>query len=178
MRRAAVLMAGVLLLAGCALPEAPPVRPAPVDLSEPLPVPHGAQGAVVVSVTDGDTVRLRGRGVGPVPGEPTRVRLLLVDTPEVADGGECFGGQAADRTEQLLPRGAEVRVEADRDLEDRFGRLLLHVWTDDGVNVGETLVAEGYATVLQLDPNRRYLERFEAREQQARDARRGLWSAC
>ena len=166
------------VLAGCALPEAPPVRQAPVDLSDPLPVPAGAQEAVVVSVADGDTVRLRGRGVGPVPGESTRVRLLLIDTPEVDAGVECFGREATARTQALLPRGAEVRVEADRDPDDRFGRLLLHVWTDDGINVGEALVAEGYAAVLQLDPNRRYLERFEAREEQARDADRGLWSAC
>lgn len=172
------LTVGVLVLSGCALPEAAPLRSAPVDLSDPLPVPAGAQAAVVVSVSDGDTVRLRGRGAGPVPGEPTRVRVLLVDTPEVYDGRECFGPEATERTEQLLPPGAEVRVEADRDLEDRFGRLLLHVWTDDGVNVGEALVAEGYATVLQVEPNRRYLERFEAREQQARDGGRGLWSAC
>lgn len=178
MRFVTVLAAGVVLLGACALPEGPPATSAPVDLSDPLPVPDDAQSAVVVSVSDGDTVRLRGRGAGPVPGEPTRVRLLLVDTPEVADGAECFGAQATDRAEQLLPRGAEVRVEADRDLEDRFGRLLLHVWTDDGVNVGEALVADGYATVLQIDPNRRYLERFEAREDEARDAGRGLWSAC
>ena len=173
-----MLTIALLALPACSLPEAPPLRPAPVDLADPLPVPADAQQAIVVSVTDGDTVRLRGRGAGPLPGDPTRVRILLVDTPEVADGGECFGAEATERTEQLLPRGAEVRVEADRDLEDRFDRLLLHVWTADGVNVGEALVAEGYATVLQLDPNRRYLERFQAREEQAREADRGLWSAC
>jgi micrococcal nuclease len=141
-------------------------------------VPAGAQEAVVVRVSDGDTVRLRGRGAGPVPGESTRVRVLLVDTPETQEQVECFGPEAAARTAELLPEGSTVRVEADRDPQDRFGRLLLHVWTAQGVSVGETLVAEGYATVLQIDPNRRYLEVFEAREDEARDARRGLWSAC
>ena len=71
-----------------------------------------------------------------------------------------------------------MRVEADVDPEDRFGRALLNVWNADGVNVGEALVAEGYATVLQVDPHRRHLDRFEAREDQARAAGRGLWSAC
>jgi micrococcal nuclease len=141
-------------------------------------VPAGAQEAVVVRVSDGDTVRLRGRGAGPVPGESTRVRVLLVDTPETQEQVECFGPEAAARTAELLPEGSTVRVEADRDPQDRFGRLLLHVWTAQGVNVGEALVAEGYATVLQIDPNRRYLEVFEEREDEARDARRGLWSAC
>jgi endonuclease YncB( thermonuclease family) len=170
----------VALTAACSLPEAPPLRQAErgSELADGLPVPDDAQTAVVVSVTDGDTVRLRGRGTGPLPGDSTRVRLLLVDTPEVRDDAECFGPEASARTEQLLPRGATVRVQADADPEDRFGRLLLHVWTEDGVNVGEALVSEGYATVLQIDPNRRYLERFEQRERGAKDDERGLWSAC
>lgn len=165
-----------LSAAACAAPDEPgPPASGPAD---GLPVPAQAQQAVVVSVVDGDTVRLRGRGAGPVPGEETRVRVLLVDTPEVNDGVECFGPEAAERMQALLPRGAVVRVEADRDPEDRFGRLLLHLWTADGVNVGERLVAEGYATVLQIDPNRRYLEVFERREDAARRDGRGLWSAC
>jgi len=141
-------------------------------------VPDGAQEAVVVRVSDGDTLRLRGRGTGPVPGDSTRVRVLLVDTPETQEQVECFGPEAAARTAELLPEGSLVRVEADRDPQDRFGRLLLHVWNADGVNVGEALVAEGYATVLQIDPNERYLDVFAAREDAARAEGRGLWGAC
>jgi micrococcal nuclease len=143
-----------------------------------LAVPADAQEAVVVRVTDGDTVVLRGRGVGPLPGEPTKVRVLLVDTPEVHTEQECFGPEATARTQALVPPGSDVRVQVDQDPTDRFGRTLLHVWTPDGVNLGEVLVSEGFATVLQIDPNRRYLEQFEAREDEARDAGRGLWSAC
>lgn len=165
----------VLALAGCALPEAQPLRPV---VDRPLPVPADAQQAVVVRITDGDTVVLRGRGTGPLTGEPTRVRVLLVDTPEVHPEQECFGPEASARTAALLPPGSGVHVQADRDPTDRFGRTLLHVWTPGGDNLGEVLVAEGYATVLQIDPNRRYLEQFEAREREARRAARGLWSAC
>lgn len=143
-----------------------------------LPVPADAQQAVVVRVTDGDTVVLRGRGTGPLPGEPTKVRVLLVDTPEVFGRAECLGPEASARTTELLPDGATVRVEADRDRHDRYGRTLLHVWTPDGVNVGERLVAEGLATVLQIDPNERYLEQFTAQQTRARNSGAGLWSAC
>lgn len=160
-----------LLLVGCA-------APAPAPARSGLPVPTGAQTATVVRLTDGDTVVLRGRGAGPLPARPTKVRVLLVDTPEVHTEQECFGPEAADRAAALLPDGSEVRVQADRDPEDRFGRALLHVWNADGVNVGEALVREGYAEVLQLDPNERYLEQFEAAEDEARDAGRGLWAAC
>ena len=143
-----------------------------------MPVPAGAQEATVVRLVDGDTVQLRGRGVGPLPAEPTRVRVLLVDTPEVHTEQECFGEQAADRAAELLPDGSEVRVQADRDPEDRFGRALLHVWNAHGVNVGEALVREGFAVVLVLRPNDRYLEQFQAAQREAQDASRGLWGEC
>lgn len=169
------LLAGALLLGGCALvPEAA----APAPAAAGLPVPAGAQEATVVRLVDGDTVQLRGRGTGPLPARPTRVRVLLVDTPEVHTERECFGDEAADRAAELLPEGSTVRVEADRDREDRFGRSLLHVWNADGVNVGEALVREGLAVVLFLRPNDRYLQEFERAEDEARQAGRGLWSAC
>jgi endonuclease YncB( thermonuclease family) len=104
------------------------------------------------------------------------VRVLLVDTPELA--GECYGQEAAQRTAELVPPGAKVLVQADRDPEDRYGRALLHVWDDAGGSLGLTLLDEGYATVLQVEPNRLHLEAFQAAERQARESGRGLWGAC
>ena len=163
------LLAVVVALSGCTAPG--PAEPG-------IPVPAGAQEATVVRPVDGDTVRLRGRGVGPLDAEPARVRVLLIDTPEVHTERECFGQEAADRAAELLPEGSRVRVQADRDAEDRFGRPLLHVWNADGVNVGEALVREGFAEVLFLRPNDRYLGAFEAAEREARGAGRGIWTAC
>lgn len=151
---------------------------APAVPAEPgLPVPAGAQAATVVRQVDGDTIVLRGRGTGPLPARPTKVRLLLVDTPEVFGEQECLGDEAADRLAALAPDGSEVRVEADVDLLDRFDRTLLHVWAGD-VHVGEALVREGLATVLVVRPNERYLPAFEAAEREAEQAGRGLWTAC
>lgn len=156
-------------IAGC-------TSPAPAE--QGIAVPADAQQASVVRLVDGDTVQLRGRGVGPLEAEPTRVRLLLIDTPEVHTDRECLGQEAADRAGELLPDGSAVRVLADRDPQDRFGRALLHVWNADGVNVGEALVREGLAEVLFLRPNDRYLELFEAAERAAQAAGRGIWTAC
>lgn len=161
------------LVAGCGaqtadLPSLPPG----------LPVAQGAQQATVVRHVDGDTVVLRGRGVGPLPATPTKVRLLLIDTPEVFVNQECFGPQASDRTAELLPVGDAVRVEADRDQTDRYGRTLLHVWTGDGVEVGQALLRGGFATVLVVQPNERYLADYRRAEQQADRADEGLWQAC
>ena len=143
-----------------------------------LPVPAGAQEAVVVRHTDGDTFWLRGIGVGPLPGARTKVRLLEVDTPEVFGTPGCYGKQAARRTAELLPLGSHVRVEADRDLRDRYGRLLLYVWTNDGASLEEALLSDGYARTLLVRPNDRHIAAFRAIEAQARSARRGLWGAC
>ncbi len=165
------LLVCALLATACA-----PAGSAPAGSG--IPVPADAQEATVVRLVDGDTVQLRARGVGPLPAEPTRVRVLLIDTPEVHGEPECFGEQASERAAELLADGSTVRVQGDRDPEDRFGRSLLHVWNADGVNLGEALVREGFAEVLFLRPNDRYLEQFEAAEAEAQRAGRGLWSAC
>jgi micrococcal nuclease len=174
--RLAVLVV-VLALCACAVPLGAGSSIATAPSSE-LPVPAGAQEATVVSGVDGDTVVLRGRGVGPLPAEPTKVRLLLVDTPEVHGTRECFGAEASERTAALLRDGAQVRVEADRDERDRYGRVLLHVWTESGVHVGSELLRGGHATVLHLEPNDLHLDTLQAIEAEARAAGRGLWSAC
>ena len=171
--RPRTLLPALLLLVGCTAPEA-------ADPGQPgVPVPDGAQEATVVRVVDGDTVQLEGIGDGPLrDGDRTRVRVLLIDTPEVHTEQECFGEEAFARARELLPEGSTVRVEADEDPRDRFDRALLHLWTEDGVNVGEALLREGFAEVLVVRPNELYLDAFDAAERAAQDDALGLWSEC
>ena len=169
------LVIACLLVAACAAPAA---APGTVPDNTALTVPAGAQEAVVVRHTDGDTLWLRGIGVGPLPGRSTKVRVLEIDTPEVFGTPGCYGTQASARTAQLVPLGAHVRVEADRDARDRYGRLLLYVWTASGASLEEVLLREGYARTLLVRPNDRHIDAFRAVEAAARKAKRGLWSAC
>ena len=174
MRRAllAVLLLAVLLVAACGTSEPPPA-------ATQLTAPVGAQQATVVRHTDGDTFWLRGIGTGPLPGGAvTKVRVLEIDTPEIHPSPQCYGTEAADRTAQLVPIGDRVRVEVDRDRRDRYGRLLLYVWTADGASLEEVLLREGYARVLYVRPNDRHLDHFRAVEDEARRAHRGLWGHC
>ena len=143
-----------------------------------LALPADAQAAVVVRHVDGDTLLLRGDGPGPLPDAPTRVRLLQVDTPEVVGEPECGGPEASARLVALLPVGAPVRVAADVDLLDRYGRTLLLVWDERGRSMQELLVAEGLATVLHVGRNDRGLSALEAVQETARADGRGSWSAC
>lgn len=82
-------------------------------------------------------------------GSTERVRLLGIDTPEFAhdgDAAQCGGEEAAERLAELLPEGTPVQLVSDSraDDEDRYGRLLRYVETDDG-DAGATLITEGYA---------------------------------
>ena len=169
--RPRLLLAVLGLTAACA-------RVSPASPVGSLAVPDGAQRAVVVRHTDGDTFWLRGIGAGPLPAQRTKVRLLEVDTPEVYGTPGCFGAQASRRTAELLPVGSAVTVEADREARDRYGRLLLYVWTPSGASLEELLLRDGYARVLYVRPNRRHLAAFRQVEDEARRAGRGLWSAC
>lgn len=66
-------------------------------------------------------------------------------------------------------------MKFDEEREDQFGRLLAYVYLSGGELFNETLLSEGYAQLFIVAPNDRYEARFEAAQQEARDAQRGLW---
>jgi micrococcal nuclease len=119
-------------------------------------------------VVDGDTVELA---------DGTRVRILLVDTPEATHTTECWGREATRYTRALLT-GATVQLTADVETTDRYGRALRYLEVD-GQDVSEDLVWRGHACVLHIPPNGAgRVERLRALERDARRAGRGLWGAC
>jgi micrococcal nuclease len=129
----------------------------------------------VLRVVDGDTILVA------VSGRQERVRYIGVDTPETVKPHtrvQCFGKRASAANHRLVD-GREVRLVADAEARDRYGRLLAYVYrADDGLFINEALIRGGYATTLAITPNVRFAERFTALARQARDAGRGLWSAC
>ena len=92
-------------------------------------------------VVDGDTIRLDGE----------RIRLQSFDTPEPYTnicGGEAevaLAHRAADRLVEILNHGiARKSIALQTHGIDRYGRTLATI-TVDGVDVGDTLIAEGLA---------------------------------
>ena len=132
--------------------------------------------ASVISVTDGDTIRVD------LQGTSTAVRLIGIDTPEThGQGGlrECFGAEASKRTHALLPAGTEVRLVRDVEARDRYGRLLAYVYrAHDGLFVNLRLAEEGFAAPLSIPPNIAHRDDFVAAAAEARDENRGLWGMC
>lgn len=129
---------------------------------------------VVTKVVDGDTIDVA------MAGEDVRIRLLGINTPETVDPrrpAQCFGKEASAFAKQLLS-GKVVRLEADpsQDDRDRYGRLLRHVFLEDGTHVNLKLVAEGYAYEYTYEHAGRYQEIFKDAERAARVAGKGLWN--
>ena len=127
--------------------------------------------ATVRRVTDGDPFR-----ISPEIDGKDRVRLIGVDTPETDPerGAEPYGEEAA-RFTRYGPEGTDVALEFDAEREDDYGRLLAYASLPDGTMFNETLLREGYAQVATFPPRTRYLDRFEEAQDEAREARRGIW---
>lgn len=129
----------------------------------------GPTEAEVARVIDGDTIELAG-------GE--RVRYLMVNTPETTGGkDECYGANAVTFNTDLV-LGKTVALRHDAECEDAFGRTLAYV-TVNGQEVNTLMIERGYACVLHIPPNGDdRAGEFDALEDAARAARRGLWGAC
>jgi micrococcal nuclease len=137
--------------------------------------PGATRAARVLRVVDGDTILVS------VGGAQERVRYIGVDTPETVKPRtpvQCFGKQASAFNHGLVD-GRDVRLVADAEARDRYGRLLAYVYREpDGLFVNAQLVRYGYATTLTIAPNVRFAERLRTLATAARTAGRGLWSAC
>jgi micrococcal nuclease len=127
----------------------------------------------VVSVVDGDTIKVR------VGGTTERVRVIGIDTPELAQR-ECYAQQAASRMQSLV-QSKKVRLVRDRtqDDRDRYGRLLRHVQLTDGRQVARVLIAGGFGEEYTYDRAYAGQAAYRAAERAARDAGKGIWgSGC
>jgi micrococcal nuclease len=138
--------------------------------------PGAAQDATVIRVVDGDTIIARLAG-----GRIERVRYIGMDTPESVKPGtpvQCFAKKASAFNEQMVA-GRDVRLVADAEPRDRYGRLLAYVYRKpDGLFVNEELVRHGYARPLTIPPNVEFAGAISALATAARRAGRGLWSSC
>jgi micrococcal nuclease len=94
--------------------------------------------AEVSGHVDGDTVRVRIENPPEGLSALETVRLLGVDTPETVHPArpvEAFGKEASDFTRDRL-LGRAVYLAFDWDLRDRYGRLLVYIYTAGPVDSG------------------------------------------
>ncbi len=132
--------------------------------------PGAPETAPVQWVVDGDTVHL---------GDGRKLRLIGLDTPEIHHDGrppEPYALEARRRLQALIGPSRRVALVPGRERRDRYGRLLVHLFTTGGENLQVPLLRQGLATLLVFPPNLALLECYRAAEQEARVAGRGLWS--
>src|SRR5688500_16703518 len=105
----------------------------------------------------------------------TRVRLLLIDAPEMTQGP--FARASRDSLRKLAPVGSTVLLELDVQPTDRYRRTLAYVWTRDRRHMlNETMAKQGMVTTLVYPPNVRYVNDIRRAVDSARRKRVGLWS--
>lgn len=156
------------------IPAPPPgasIIPTPTAASASVtPTPgHGGELVTVVSVVDGDTIKIEGGEV---------VRYIGMNTPETVAPGrpiECYGKEASVKNKELV-LGKTVELEKDVSDRDKYGRLLRYIWIGDEM-VNETLVREGYAQVSTYPPDVKHQPQFVEAQRLAKEEARGLWSS-
>ncbi len=142
----------------------------PGGTPEPCEAGRAAERATVAYVYDGDTLRLT---------DGRKVRLLGIDTPEVAHGeraAEPYAEAARARLAELTPPGTRVGLRFDTEHRDKYGRTLAHVLLAGAINVQMRLLADGLATTLVVPPNQWNASCYAGVEAGARRAGLRLWS--
>ncbi|UJS29003.1 thermonuclease family protein (plasmid) [Macrococcoides canis] len=117
-----------------------------------LPFQRERLEITVDNVIDGDTFISKNK----------KYRFILVDTPETKHpqiGLQPYGVEASNYTKNKL-ENKKVEIEYDIQKTDRYGRQLVYVWLE-GEMYNAELVEKGYARVLTVAPNTRYLDKIK-----------------
>ncbi len=131
-------------------------------------------------VYDGDTLRLS---------DGRKVRLLGINTPELArpekagrsaQPGQPLAQEAAAAVKRWLQlsrmQSPHIQLLAGVEKRDRYGRLLAHVFNQQGQSLEASLLQQGLAFMVVVPPNDQHADCYHRLEMQARRQQRGVWS--
>lgn len=156
-RRNQVLVGFVLWLGSTTLPAAQCIAE------------HIDEKSTVIYVVDGDTVKLN---------DQRSVRLIGINSPEINHKGgrsEPFSKRARNLLVKKFKHNKTVSLVFDEERKDRYGRLLAHLFFENGKSVQQTMLSEGLAAWIVVPPNTKYLDCYRDAELEARQTKRGLW---
>ncbi len=125
----------------------------------------------VLRAVDGDTILLA---------SGARVRLQGINAPETVKRDapvEAWGPEASQFTKDFLKHANNrVRLTFSVERKDRYDRFLAFVWDDDKM-LNEELVRAGFAYAhLDYRYSGTMKNRLAAAQDEARQAKRGIWS--
>lgn len=109
------------------------------------------ESALVTSVVDGDTLKLK-------IGENTEtIRMIGINSPEK---GACYFTEAKDRLTQLaLDKEVKVELDPSQGERDKYDRLLAYIWVGD-LNVNQEMLRGGFAREYTYDEPYKYQKEF------------------
>ena len=160
----------LLVLGGCyAMPAEPEQVLQKVELS---------------AVKDGDTIVVKESD-----GNVITVRLIGIDAPESVASEEYtektgkenseYGVMASEHLKELLQDSNILYLQFDKERVDKYDRTLAYVYASkDGDITGMVngwMVKDGYATIMEIEPNTKYADRFEFYQNYAKNEGIGLW---
>ena len=126
---------------------------------------YGRMQARVISVSDGDTIRVS------TSGQNITVRLACIDAPEMAQSP--YGPQAKDQLKALIPLETSVLLSVQR--RDRYGRSIAEVFKGNQ-SINQSLVSSGAAFLYWKYIAKCDLNSYTLAERQARANGRGVWN--
>ncbi len=138
----------------------------------------------IMSVIDGDTIRVQFKGEVPTGCKRNEtVRIIGVDAPELNlytdEKPEPYAEEARDYTNKYFNTVVKImfdEVSSDRDI---YGRVLAHIWLEDGSCLARELIRNGLGKYISYYPFRASLMKsFEAAEINAQINHVGVWQKC
>lgn len=127
--------------------------------------PFRVEASILLRIIDGDSVIARFQG------NQTKIRLACIDAPEI--GQTPHGRIAMNTLRGLLPGHSQITIQPIK--VDHYGRLIAHIFTPGGINIGEELIRLGLVFVYQ--PESSYCDgpKLLLIEDQARSHGLGIW---
>ncbi len=124
----------------------------------------------VTKTVDGDTVHVTQAGME----EVEKVRLLAINTPE--RGRPWYAEATAALASLVQDKSVQLEPEKPGKLQrDRYGRWLAYIIVD-GKNANVEMVRLGWTPYDSKYSSDRYEKEMRAAEEEARAAKRGMWS--
>lgn len=121
-----------------------------------------------VQVLDGDTLRLAsGR----------KLRLIGVNAPEINAAGapEPLAQEALRFVQRFVAKSGVLHLQHGVEKQDRYGRLLAHVFDESGKSLEQALVEEGLAFHITVGGNSFLRDCLKRAEESARQKGLGVW---
>jgi len=122
-------------------------------------------------VHDGDTIHLQ---------DGQKIRLIGINAPELGRDGmpdQAYAREARTSLDAAITSaGNRVGLVYGADRQDRYKRILAHLFTTDGENLQARLLSEGMAVAIAHPPNLAFTRCYSELELAARCSGDGIWS--